>query len=143
MKHSLTVLCAAALTAGCATAGDEAILFGSNANAPTVEELAALAATNKNSIISALSRRVPRVYLRGGDDPSCRATDVVGAGDGGSAELHHDCLGCHRSPENTGAAFVPGRETGASHRLCEAVHTRACISLIYHREIWSSPPPRM
>ena len=46
--------------------GDEAILFGPQEGAPSVEELSALAGTNKNSIISAISRRVPRVYMKGG-----------------------------------------------------------------------------
>ncbi len=46
--------------------GDEAILFGPGEGAPSVEELSALAKTNKNSIISAISRRVPRVYVKNG-----------------------------------------------------------------------------
>lgn len=46
--------------------GDEAILFGPQQGAPTVDELALLAETNKNSIVSGISRRVPRVYIKGG-----------------------------------------------------------------------------
>lgn len=46
--------------------GDEAVLFGPVEGAPSVEELAALAKTNKNSIVAAISRRVPRVYLKNG-----------------------------------------------------------------------------
>jgi len=47
-------------------AGDEAILFSSGEGAPGVEELSLLAQTNKNNIISGISRRVPRVYLKNG-----------------------------------------------------------------------------
>jgi len=46
--------------------GDEAILFGPEGGAPSAEELAALAGTNKNSIIAGISRRVPRVYEKSG-----------------------------------------------------------------------------
>jgi len=46
--------------------GDEAILFGPGEADPSVEELSALTKTNKNSIISGISRRVPRVYLKNG-----------------------------------------------------------------------------
>jgi alanine racemase len=45
-------------------AGDEAILFGPGEDVPGVEELSALAQTNKNNIISGISRRVPRVYIK-------------------------------------------------------------------------------
>lgn len=47
-------------------AGDEAILFGPGEDAPSVEELSLLAKTNKNNIISGITRRVPRVYIKGG-----------------------------------------------------------------------------
>jgi alanine racemase len=47
--------------------GDEAILFGPGEGAPSVEELSVPAKTNKNNIISGVSRRVPRVYTKGGD----------------------------------------------------------------------------
>ena len=49
-----------------ARAGDEAIIWGAQAGAPSVQELAGLANTNKNNIISGISRRVPRVYMKGG-----------------------------------------------------------------------------
>jgi len=44
--------------------GDDAILFGPGRNHPSVEELSRLAKTNKNSIISGISRRIPRIYLK-------------------------------------------------------------------------------
>jgi alanine racemase len=47
-------------------AGDEAILFGPQPGAPSVEEVSLLAGTNRNNIISGITRRVPRVYLRNG-----------------------------------------------------------------------------
>lgn len=47
-------------------AGDEAILFGHGEGAPDVGELAGLAGTNRNDILSGISRRVPRVYLKNG-----------------------------------------------------------------------------
>lgn len=47
-------------------AGDEAVLFGPGEGAPSVEELAGLANTNKNSIVSGISRRVPRLYMKDG-----------------------------------------------------------------------------
>jgi len=46
--------------------GDEAILFGPQERAPSVEELSGWAKTNRNSIVAAISRRVPRVYLKDG-----------------------------------------------------------------------------
>lgn len=47
--------------------GDEVILWGPEAGHPSVQEIADLVNTNKNSIISGISRRVPRVYKRGGE----------------------------------------------------------------------------
>jgi len=47
-------------------AGDEAVLWGPVPGAPGVLEMAALLKTNKNCIIAGVSRRVPRVYIKGG-----------------------------------------------------------------------------
>ena len=45
-------------------AGDEVVLFGDGTNRSlTVDEVAAIGETNKNEIISRITRRVPRVYL--------------------------------------------------------------------------------
>lgn len=45
-------------------AGDEVVLFGDPANQSlTVDEVAVIGETNKNEIISRITRRVPRVYL--------------------------------------------------------------------------------
>lgn len=49
-----------------AQVGDEVTLWGTRKNAPSAQELAELANTNKNNLISGISRRVPRVYLKGG-----------------------------------------------------------------------------
>lgn len=44
--------------------GDEVVLFGDGTNRSlTVDEVAAIGETNKNEIISRITRRVPRVYL--------------------------------------------------------------------------------
>lgn len=46
-------------------AGDEVIIFGDGANNTfTVEELSKLAGTNKNEILSRITRRTPRVYIK-------------------------------------------------------------------------------
>lgn len=47
--------------------GDEAILFGSDEGEMSIEEAASLIKTNKNNIISGITRRVPRVYLKNGE----------------------------------------------------------------------------
>ncbi|MBN1901619.1 alanine racemase [Candidatus Sumerlaeota bacterium] len=47
--------------------GDEAILFGTGEGTPSVEELSVLANTNKNNIISGISRRAPRIYIKEGN----------------------------------------------------------------------------
>lgn len=57
--------------------GDEAILFGSAEGAPSVEELAVLAGTNKNDILAGIARRVPRVYYKNGTVVS--VVDSLGA----------------------------------------------------------------
>jgi alanine racemase len=47
--------------------GSEAIIFGDGSNnTVTIQELAEKAQTNKNDIVSKISRRVPRVYLKNG-----------------------------------------------------------------------------
>lgn len=46
--------------------GDEVVLFGPGEADPTVDELAALTSNNKNAIISGITRRVPRVYIKNG-----------------------------------------------------------------------------
>jgi alanine racemase len=47
--------------------GSEAVIFGDGSNnTVTIQELAEKAQTNKNDIVSKISRRVPRVYLKNG-----------------------------------------------------------------------------
>ena len=51
-----------------AAEGDEVLLFGKvGAEEIDLSELAAWAGTNRNEIIASIGRRVPRVYLRGGE----------------------------------------------------------------------------
>ncbi len=49
-----------------AKVGDEVVLFGSNPGETSVYELADILNTNRNDVISAVTRRVPRVYIKDG-----------------------------------------------------------------------------
>ena len=46
--------------------GDEAILFGYEDNAPSVEEIATWLGTSNYEVVCMMSRRVPRIYIRDG-----------------------------------------------------------------------------
>lgn len=47
--------------------GDEAIIYGNGLDGSmTIDEAAVLAETNKNDILSRISMRVPRVYIKDG-----------------------------------------------------------------------------
>lgn len=46
--------------------GDEVIIYGDGSeNTPDVQEVSTLAGTNKNEIVSRLTRRSPRIYTHG------------------------------------------------------------------------------
>ena len=44
-------------------AGDEAVIYGSGVNEMTVAEAAALASTNKNELLSRITRRPRKIYV--------------------------------------------------------------------------------
>ncbi len=47
--------------------GDEVVIYGDGADGTlSIQEIAQLTGTNKNDIVSRLTRRPPRVYVRGG-----------------------------------------------------------------------------